>query len=92
MLTESEAWEAIADLYPHYLDEHGGHAQGLCSMSYAAWKDGAISWETLLSMADKIDARLERRHHPIYVNYLWEPRLVPPRVRLARKFAKETKG
>lgn len=84
MLTESEAWEAIADVYPYFIDHYGKRSEGLCDMIYWAEVLGDIHWNTTNKMIRRIDKLLGPKRI-----FLFRPYTVAPRVRLARKLAKK---
>jgi len=90
LLTESEAWEAIADVLEGYgmppfgKNEHH-RCSGLCSVLWVMYFDDMIAADTYTEMSARI------RTLKYGTGYLFRPGLVKPRAAFARKWAKETR-
>jgi hypothetical protein len=84
---ESEAWDMIADTLEMAGMPLAGHtAPGLCGVIVMAMHDRIISEHCAISMRKRI-----RRHLPKNAIFLCRAYLAGPRIKWARKFAKEAR-
>lgn len=98
--TETEAWTAVAETLEMtgempvrwVVEGVEDKCPGLCSMIRRMANDGVISDHLYEMMGTRITNELDKRNSAARREYLDQPWKVGPRIKIARKFAEESKS